>query len=373
MRTLGKLDQFIAKMQEAVKTNPNNSEIHQVLGRALWEHGDHHEAVQTVEAALQQHPTNADLKLLLAGFLSHFDKLKSALSYALSASQDKEHFHQAEHTSGVILLRLGAIKEASNCFHAALASRLKHPDYPPEPPPAKKSFNLPENQALLWQALVHLSESGIHAFATAGTLLGLTREGALLPYDKDLDIGVPYGELDKACHCLTTLGWKEAKDSFGLINPRAFVHTKLKLSLDLCGYLVEKDTGITIGGLWRKDLSMEENRVTEFPTLTLKKAISPKGQIWHLENADAFLTALYGDWKTPDPDFYTVTGAPNLRGFSTLTHCYALYKIYQHWENNQLNKAQRITLDTLKHRPDDPLILELLTRLKQQSSTNEST
>ncbi|WP_143872939.1 LicD family protein [Catenovulum sediminis] len=30
----------------------------------------------------------------------------------------------------------------------------------------------------------------LRSFATSGTLLGLTRDNALLPFDKDIDIGI---------------------------------------------------------------------------------------------------------------------------------------------------------------------------------------
>lgn len=73
-------------------------------------------------------------------------------------------------------------------------------------------------------------------------------------------------------------------------------------------------------------------------------------------NAEAVLTALYGDWRTPDPDFDTVIGAKNLRDFSPLTHCYALLRILSRWQQGHLAKARALLLHTLKYVPDDVLL-----------------
>lgn len=68
---------------------------------------------------------------------------------------------------------------------------------------AAPMFNSTTAQVRLWQVLAQLANSNIHAFATSGTLLGLVREGHLLPFDKDLDIGLPLPKyrLPPPCYC----------------------------------------------------------------------------------------------------------------------------------------------------------------------------
>ena len=93
----------------------------------------------------------------------------------------------------------------------------------------------------------------------------------------------------------------------------------------------------------------------------------PEGRIWALDEPEAWLAALYGpDWRTPDPDFDSTVAAHNLRSFSLLTQCYAFSRIYQKWLQGQLPKALALTRHSLRHLPDDALLLRVQRCLVQQ-------
>ena len=69
-----------------------------------------------------------------------------------------------------------------------------------------------------------------------------------------------------------------------------------------------------------------------------------------------------------DPDFDTVIAAHNLRGFAVLTQCYAFSRIYECWLQGRLRKAAALTRQSLRHRPDDALLLQVQQCLAAQAS-----
>src|SRR5690606_29758848 len=157
------------------------------------------------------------------------------------------------------------------------------------------------------RVLAQLADAGVHAFATSGTLLGLVREGHLLPFDKDLDIGLPFAEMRAAIDVLLRSGWQHARAPKGMVNP-VMLHDGQGLSLDLCGFVAEPGSGVALGGFWLKDAPDDWQRITQYPVMQLRQQRCPSGQsVWAVTDPDAWLASLYGpDWHIPDPDFDTV-------------------------------------------------------------------
>jgi tetratricopeptide (TPR) repeat protein len=225
------------------------------------------------------------------------------------------------------------------------------------PKTSSPRFDTVANLRVFRQTLVSLAAVGVQAFATSGTLLGLEREGRLLSFDKDLDIGLPMAQMEQACGHMVAQGWVEQVSAMGFINPRSFKHCKLHLSIDLFGFKIEKASGLLIGGIWSSKLPWLWQRVTEFSThLALHKERHHYGEIWALDEPDVWLSALYGDWRTPDPNFDAVISAYNLRGFSLLTESFALLRINQALVAGKLQKALSLVQQTRRHLPADKLL-----------------
>ena len=320
----GRTAHALGPLRKAVELLPDDAEAHTNLGAALFDQMQLDEAQNHFRRALALDPLRI---ASLAGL-------------------------------GLVYHQQGQLPDAIAHYRKALELRLLQPTQALAQPPGG-SFSSPQNEALMWQTLAQLAVAGIHAFATAGTLLGLHREGRLLHFDKDIDFGLPFAEHDRARACLLKHGWQENPNNYGLINPRAYQHSATGLSLDLFGYTVEADTGITLGGLWLKGAPMVWSRVTENPTIHLTTMPSPHGVVWALTDPHGWLESIYGDWRTPDPDFDTVIAAKNLRGFSLLTQCYAFSRILESWNQGCLNKALSTTRHSLRHLPDDRLLLQV--------------
>ncbi|SFC17902.1 LicD family protein [Polaromonas sp. OV174] len=321
-------------------------------------------------AALQQlaqaYPQQAVVPRLQGAVLSATGQHAQALAHYRAALALAPHDGLALAAAGGSLHLLGDLPVAMQHYRGALQSQCRAPlRMAASPPPP--SFDSAAAEQRLWQVLAQLAGAGIHAFATAGTLLGLVREGRLLPFDKDLDIGLPFAQMQTATSLLLNSGWQRAAAPQGMVNPVMLCDGQ-GLSLDLCGLVAETGSGAALGGFWLQGVPADWQRVTQFPVLHLHQQPQPQGTVWTVTDPEAWLAALYGpDWRTPDPDFDTVIAAHNLRGFAVLTQCYAFSRIYEAWLQGRLQKAAALTSQSLRHLPDDALLLQV-----QQQLANEA-
>lgn len=265
------------------------------------------------------------------------------------------------------------LPQATQAFYLALNWRLQNQLI--DPVSAKPSQHKPQQQPLsaealplLLKTLVGLKQVGLHAFPTAGTLLGLERTGQLLPNDKDVDIGIDWSQMDAAISHLTAQGWQEERASYGMINPRCFRHPS-SLVLDLCGYATEQTTGETISGLWMSDIPFDWNRITRFPAIQLIRKQSAFGVIWYPRQPEQLLAALYGsEWQTPDAHFDTIVCAPNLLNDSWLYYCQAYARLYNAWQQKRYPKMQAMLQVLTRFRPKDTLLHQLTGFVEQKLS-----
>ncbi|WP_067223322.1 LicD family protein [Marinomonas gallaica] len=223
-------------------------------------------------------------------------------------------------------------------------------------------FNYVENETLLWQILQLCHDAGIKVFPIAGSLLGLEREGHLLPFDKDLDVGVDYRHLNKVVRLLTQHGWWEDSASFGMKNPRVMRHVS-GVALDVCGFYTPASSSASYGGFWAKGLARETQRITVYPVFNTTLKQTPVGQSWYLSEPINWLVALYGcDWQTPNPYFDSVIGAKNLTACTELTDYYLFSHLTQYWQQGRMGKFMESLQSGLRHAPDDVLLLASLNK-----------
>ncbi len=276
--------------------------------------------------------------------------------------------------AGVALMTMHQLKLPEAILHFRAAVGILLTEKPLESAPAASSpFNTSENEALLWQTLVLLAQHNVHAVAHAGTLLGLIREGSLLPGDKDLDIALPHHEIQAAIDCLLTHGWQINPLPMPLTNPISCRHKTTGLILDLCGVRVEESSGKVISGFWTKDPRDDWQRITAFnQAFSIQQVEGPEGMIWSLIEPESWLTDLYGDWKTPDPEFDTIIFAANMRGFSLLTQCYAYNRLLWHWKKGKPGRALRIARVMNERMPEDDLLAHCIQHLSDHITLMES-
>ncbi|MGY8526637.1 GNAT family N-acetyltransferase [Paracidovorax citrulli] len=326
------------------------------LAYCLHKIGEPHSAQQELTQLLAGHPHSIEGWRLLALVRSGMHDQEGAAQawrelLALSPDDGAARFALARAS-----MFGGALREAIGHFRLALEHLLALPL--PEPKQIASSSGIQSHEPLFWRTLHQLYAAGVHAFPCSGTLLGLVREGRVLEFDKDFDVGLPFGEMAQAEACLAANGWRQEPNPMRHVNPRSYRHIDSGVVLDLCGLLDEPDSGKIIGGFWQEGQPWPEQRVVEYPApMTLRKTASPEGDTWALDQPERWLHALYGNWRERDPDFDTVIAAKNLRSFSPLVQCYALMRLHNHLQSGRLAKARALVSHALRHLPADPLLL----------------
>lgn len=373
-RTLSKENQpdtAIQVYKQAIGLDSSNATLHFELGRLQVKGRIFKDGIENLERALKLSPNMVPALLELGQAHMKNNSLDKSVSVLESTLEIAPENPAANMAYGSIMQRLGELPKAVESYKEALRLRLNFPTKKQESK-LKTDFGKQSTEELLWDTLSLLAKSGIHAFASYGTLLGLIRDGELLPFDKDLDFGLPQSEMEEACQCLERNGWIPI-DIGAVTNPRAFLHPVKEITLDLSGFVVDPETGDTFTGFWMSNIPYEWSRNTKYIDIELYKDESPTGQpIWSLVNPEAWLEIIYGDWKTPDPYFDTVIAAKNLCGFSLLTQCYAYSRIFSHWEKGNLRKLSS-TIDHVLKNKDDTLLVEIKNRIAEENSNQHRT
>lgn len=176
-------------------------------------------------------------------------------------------------------------------------------------------------QVLCWLCQT-LNEADVHYFLDAGTLLGIVRDNALIPWDDDLDIGIPLNELQRVrlllekrlgeLDSLTGACWSVSQviseHPFGAIKSGDIRSLKLSaqqnaqtsdVTLPMVDLFVKYPNGqIADYALASRGISMPiehftETEMIQFAGISMKTPAKP----------ELYLERYYGDWKTPKKEW----------------------------------------------------------------------
>ena len=174
-------------------------------------------------------------------------------------------------------------------------------------------FNIELAENLLIAVTKSLDVHGIPYHLEGGTLLGIVRDKAILPWDDDLDISIPAGyedKLPKALKFLKSKGWRVDKRKyyqFEIVNHagiRVFkVRDRSRGLLNMGHSYLDIFVKFEYQGqvYWqakKKLMRVDSSYYDGFDEIEYKglKLKAPK-------NHEAYLTEKYGDWQTPVKDW----------------------------------------------------------------------
>ena len=75
------------------------------------------------------------------------------------------------------------------------------------------------------------------------------------------------------------------------------------MSVDLFGIRREPEHARLVAGGWLYGRPPSHQRITRFPWFELASRAGPAGDVWWPDPPATLLTALYGDWRTPDSNY----------------------------------------------------------------------
>lgn len=194
---------------------------------------------------------------------------------------------------------------------------------------------------LVWELLARLKAADCHVFPYAGTLLGLERDGRLLPNDKDADLAAWLEDFALAGRLLQQFGLLRATDVPPFGNMATYVEPRSGHSVDLFGLRRDPVAGAIEGGVWLYGRPAAWQRMLDLPWFTLSARGGPAGEVWWPE-ADRLLAAVYGDWRTPQPEWDSLVSSRALREVNLNWHCWALQHLAQSWLTGDLARTRRL-------------------------------
>ncbi len=171
-----------------------------------------------------------------------------------------------------------------------------------------------------------LNAGKINYFLDAGGLLGLIRDGDLIPWDDDLDLSIPVTELPrlrKLYGRFRKRGWRIKEDSFMPADGPCWHKgdsrsVKVRNSYFLCfgrGRIV-MDVTLTYrhdGYFWRGAMG----KIWRIPAVYFDRhdTIEYAGrQIRIPDQVESYLTFLYGNWRVPDKNHDPIKNDGSLYG-----------------------------------------------------------
>ncbi len=332
--------------------------------------GKFNDADRILDPLKNEYPLSQDVARLWCSLAMRTNRAADALAYAAEIyAHVQSDFHKAHwaHVLGTASFMLLDLSAAQTHFANALNHLMalaKSGKIPPQKDQLKISqsaenlFASGKAEELLWTICAELARLDIPVFPFAGTLLGLVRNGCLLEYDKDLDIAVQMEFWDACCAALEQAGWARSPMRIEYANYRDYVHPELGITLDVCG-LQARGKQI-VGGFSLPGYPGEYQRVSVFPKFDLIQRNSEYGPVWFPRQPEEILTAFYGDWRTPNPNWDTVISALNLERFTLLVRCYAYHRLVQRWLSGELAKAWCYAHQIALKDPDDALALRSL-------------
>ena len=353
-----RLQEAAVAYEKATTINPQQLEVHCNLGLLYRDCDRLSDAVRSYQRALAIDPNCTEALSGLGVVFKQLGRLDEAVASCQRAIAVNPDFAAAHDNLGIILKDMGRLTESLQAFRQALAALTRRTHIPP---PEPKPYMDPEvaNQALL-ALKAALDAEGVPFFLAYGTLLGIVRDGRLLPHDKDMDVGVAWDvPRDELVDKLIQRHGFAATDPF-LQTPEkrewnvSLVHRATDIAIDLFFFKPEGEhllSGVhqlPVPLLWR--FSRFTTRGHEF-----------LGQQWQVpDTPERYLEEIYGSgWRTPDAYFDSLISGHNRNPEALdVALCYAYNRLFDRVHRGEWLKAAGYCRQIQQQRPD-PFIAEL--------------
>lgn len=352
---LGENDNAREEFERVVELNPDNWEAQFNLGLCHQSAGSLQSALNCYQKTVHLKPEHFQAFNNIGVLLRQDNQLAKSRTFYEKSLRVNPEYSPALQNLGEWFQLEGDLDRAIELFRQSISAALK--DENAAVPVESKKIVVEEATRALMKAQELLNSADIPFFLIAGTLLGVYRDGKLLPHDKDMDIGVDWSiDREKLLHVLCASGdFSPARFRLNVpLQERwkiSVVHSKSDISLDI--FFHRKDgEGVLCG-------------VDHFPVpnLSRPKAFTLKTLNWQdldwliPDPVEHYLEDFYGDkWRVPDPYFDTILSSRCKTPESfEVRRCFGYNRLYGAISAGDWKKAQNLCEQIQSIRYDDYL------------------
>jgi len=358
----GRSQEAVSAFAQAIDCQSDFAMAHYNLAISRDTLGDYGGAVSSYRHTLKLQPDNASAHNNLGVALKNLRLFPEAADSYRQAVRLQPGFADAHQNLGDVLAILGSTDEAIASHRKAITLQW---DREPVKDRYTRKIETQAARHTLLEARSLLTGAGIRFFPYAGTLLGLVRDGDILPHDKDLDIALSWEEdRDAVLHALTAPGRFvcPGRDSLTEADKTWYInvhHADTRVDLDL--FFMQPD-----GKHFLVGVKSHQRSTLSRPRRFQLRPFTWQGVDWLIPDPpEGLLAELYGPgWHKPDPDFDTVVSSNCLTEESRpWRRCHGYSRLYSQLRSGQMNKVRAYCRQLLKLHPDDPFLRELCEKL----------
>jgi len=326
--------------KKALKIKPYDYHLSINLAILMNDEDKYQEAIRIINEALKLNPKELDLYMILG--LSYigiyqYDKAMKTAQKALDIRPNSSMIH---HLVGEVYMKQGELKKALDSLHTSLNYYLRDLEKAKiiNPPAISKYMNPQNAKIVLKKVYKAFKEKNIDIFLSSGTLLGIVRDGDILPHDKDMDIGVDWDvPRELVEEILIEIGFRmqnlSTKDKEWLVTG------------------ADKEMGVTVDFFFYKKLSDKTVYgfhgepypiLWEFPHFELS-TIEYNGDQWLIPSPyEMYCRTMYGeDWTIPNANYDTIISSSNLvKESEPLAICYGIVRLIDNIKRSNYKKAK---------------------------------
>lgn len=372
-RDLGRQWEAERSCRQALAIQPDFAEAFNNLGLVLRDRGQLVESEACYRRALALRSGFAHAHENLATVLreqGRYVEAETSLRQALTFAPDSVN---SLINLMVVLADLQRMDESERCFQHTLIVLCRQLERQEGAPPTRPApvLCLDSARKALQDARALLSGAELPFFLCAGTLLGIVREGDLLPHDKDVDIGLPW-EVDRsrlvavlcqsgAFQDLHTTRQSQENRLFNM----TLRHRQTRQMLDLFFYRPD-------GQHFVCGLDHPVHPITSRPRRFAIGTLCWQGLSWPVPDpVEQYLTDVYGEeWRVADPCFDSVVSNRCQTPESRVgRQFFGRLRLLRHLQHRRWEKALCYCQQLLWLQNDatiDQLILFLLCHIKPQ-------
>ena len=366
----------IESFQEAIRLDPSHAETYSNLGVVLYESQQFMESLAAYEKAVHYKADYFEAYSNRGNVLKELRHFEAALQSYNQALALREDYFEAYVNRGVVYFELnrleaaaadyaralklnpayalaysnranvhkelGQLEQALSDLQAAVGLKLEQLKSSPldRKVVAQKPMAVQDASGVLLELHTLLQENGIPFFLAYGTLLGIYRDGELLPHDKDLDVGLSWDcDREGLIRVLKQSGryWIDPKSS----NPNTYqfnfgvIELRKGISIDFF-FFKPADSYLLSGFHHLPEPLLWQFKHFEWGEIKYKDRV-----LGAPSDPEQYLVDIYGpQWRIPDPYFDSLVSGYNLtEGSRPISFLYAYSRLFDHLMEQSWKKA----------------------------------